>query len=668
MLWADNECVNAVQLSLATAATIPQLIAVKYMSDADKTLRWQAGASDLERPSVANGSEEAARRERSTFSPLDLRDRVVIKLLYEEIVSIEQIEKAWCTWVEKEGGTSYPLWRELADDPDVDADLVFEQAAIVYSFASMSLDSADPSAFMKGLGSKIAVDQWSALEELRVAPVAVEETSEGRRIIMATHDPARQDLMRTLQKLGFGEIEIRYAKRGDVDSFLDEVRRRRKGDFGKAAEGFLAMDLGASVDDASRNLFDEDALEAEINRSALINMFEAILKEAVRQGASDIHIFPNARKEIEIRFRVDGELISWHVEDRVHPEAMLAVVKDNCINIDRFERERAQDGFIQRSIDGALIRFRVSVLPVANSEMTVRSESIVIRILDDRKVIRDLKKLGLADQALERFEWAINQPYGMVILTGPTGSGKSTTLYAALSQVVTPRVNVLTVEDPVEYVIPEVRQIKLSHKLTLEQALRAILRHDPDIVMVGEMRDQATAELAVKLANTGHLTFSTLHTNDAPSSVSRLYKMGMEPFLIAYAINLVVAQRLIRVLCTDCKIKDPKANKTKLAHLGFDDATLEKLTLYTHNAGRGKKCKTCRGVGYKGRRAITETMPFSPEIREMIVSSENQIKEDELRKLAISQGMLTLQDSARQMVLDGETSIDEMTRVVFSGL
>ncbi len=638
------------------------------MSDADKDLRWQAEASDLERPSAANGSKESGRRDRSTFSPLDLRDRVVIKLLYEEIVSIEQIEKAWYTWVEKEGGTGYPLWRELADDPDVDADLVFEQAAIVYSFASMSMESADPSAFMKGLGSKIAADQWSALEDLRVAPVAVEETSDGRRIIMATHDPARQDLMRTLQKLGFGEIEIRYAKRGDVDSFLDEVRRRRKGDFGKAAEGFLAMDLGASVDDAKRNLFDEDALEAEINRSALINMFEAILKEAVRQGASDIHIFPNAKKEIEIRFRVDGELVSWHVEDRVHPEAMLAVVKDNCVNVDRFERERAQDGFIQRSIDGALIRFRVSVLPVANSEMTVRSESIVIRILDDRKVIRDLKKLGLADQALERFEWAINQPYGMVILTGPTGSGKSTTLYAALSQVVTPRVNVLTVEDPVEYVIPEVRQIKLSHKLTLEQALRAILRHDPDIVMVGEMRDKETAELAVKLANTGHLTFSTLHTNDAPSSISRLYKMGMEPFLIAYAINLVVAQRLIRVLCPDCKSEDSAVSETKLEHLGFKEATIKKSTFFRAGVAGGKKCKTCRGVGYKGRRAITETMPFSPEIREMIVSSESMIKEDELRKLAVSQGMLTLQDSARQMVLDGETSIDEMTRVVFSGL
>jgi type IV pilus assembly protein PilB len=562
----------------------------------------------------------------TTFNPLDLRDRVVIKLLYEELVLIEQVQAAWDRWVKKEGGTSYPLWRELAEDPEIDPEIVFEQAAVVYSFATISLEGMDPTDFLKGLGARITADQWASLEQLRVAPIRIEEGSEGRRVIMATHDPARQDLMRTLQKLGFREIEIRFAKRTEVDGFIDEVRRRRKGDFGKAAEGMLAFDLGASVDDPERSLFDEDALEAEINRSALINLFEATLKEAVRQGASDVHIFPNARKEIEIRLRIDGELTSWHIEDRVHPEAFLAVVKDNSINVDRFERERAQDGFIQRRIDNTLIRFRVSVLPIANAEMTVRSESIVIRILDDRKVIKDLRKLGLAESALERFEWAIHQPYGMVILTGPTGSGKSTTLYAALSHVVTPKVNVLTVEDPVEYVIPEVRQVKLSHKLSLDQALRSILRHDPDIVMVGEMRDKDTADLAIKLANTGHLTFSTLHTNDAPSTISRLYKMGIEPFL----------------------------------------EELDEITFYM--ATEGGKCKTCRGAGYKGRRAITETMPFTPEIREMIVESDEAIDEAALGRLAAKQGMLTLQDSARAMVIAGETTIEEMSRVVFSGL
>ena len=636
------------------------------MADTSNDERWHVDLPPQSSDEVSSNLNDATYPDGSSFNPLDLRDRVVIKLLYEELVRIEQIQSAWDRWVNKEGGTSFPLWRELAEDPTIDSEVVFEQAAAVYSFAAMSLEGLDASEFLKGLGARITADQWMSRDRLRVAPVRIEDGTEGRRVIMATHDPARQDLMRTLQKLGFHEIEIRYAKKVEVDTFLDEVRRRRKGEFGKAAEGMLAFDLGASLDDPERSLFDEDALEAEINRSALINLFEATLKEAVRQGASDIHIFPNGRKETEIRLRIDGELTSWHIEDRVHPEAFLAVVKDNSVNVDRFERDSAQDGFIQRQVDGATIRFRVSVLPIANSEMTVKSESIVIRILDDRKVIKDLTKLGLAESALERFEWAIHQPYGMVILTGPTGSGKSTTLYAALSQVVTPKVNVLTVEDPVEYVIPEVRQVKLSHKLSLEQALRSILRHDPDIVMVGEMRDRDTAELAVKLANTGHLTFSTLHTNDAPSSVSRLYKMGIEPFLIAYAINLVVAQRLIRKVCPDCKVPLKKPDKKRLKLLGIDAGEVDSSTIF--QSQEGGNCKTCRGAGYKGRRAITETLPFTNEVRELIVDSEEMIDETALRKLAISQGMLTLQDSARAMVLAGETTIEEMARVVFSGL
>jgi Type II secretory pathway, ATPase PulE/Tfp pilus assembly pathway, ATPase PilB len=254
--------------------------------------------------------------------------------------------------------------------------------------------------------------------------------------------------------------------------------------------------------------------------------------EAVREGASDIHIYPNSEKEVEIHFRVDGRLNHWHTEDRVHPEALLSVIKDNAMSVDRFESDAAQDGFIQRDVDGTRIRYRVSIMPIASSNQDIDSESVVIRVLDDRKVITDLDKLGLGPRALERFEHAIQQPNGMVILTGPTGSGKSTTLVAALHRVIGPGENVLTIEDPVEYIIEGARQIKLSDKLQLKDALRSILRHDPDTVMVGEMRDKETAELAIKLANTGHLTFSTLHTNDAPSAVSRLYKMDIEPFLM----------------------------------------------------------------------------------------------------------------------------------------
>jgi type II secretory ATPase GspE/PulE/Tfp pilus assembly ATPase PilB-like protein len=423
------------------------------------------------------------------------------------------------------------------------------------------------------------------------------------------------------------------------------------------------FDMGTEFN-ADDELVDGEALDAEINRSRLINLFEAALVEAVTRGASDLHIFPNSDGHVEIHMRIDGDLEQWHLEDNVRPEAFLSVVKDNSTNVDRFDRDSAQDGFIQRWVDGTLIRFRVSILPIASAKQEVHAESIVIRILDDRKVLTDLSKIGLNGVAMERFDQAIRQPNGMVILTGPTGSGKSTTLVAALYQVVTSKVNVLTVEDPVEYLMKGIRQIKLSHKLDLEGALRAILRHDPDIVMVGEMRDQHTAELAIKLANTGHLTFSTLHTNDAPSAVSRLFKMGVEPFLIAYAINLVVAQRLVRKLCPDCKTPEGSPVPATLSHLGFTDEELSSGQLY--KAGTDTSCPTCKGAGFKGRRAVAETLMFTSGIRNIIMASEDTVDEDRLREAAVAEGMMTLTDCGRAIAMEGETTIDEVLRVTGS--
>jgi type IV pilus assembly protein PilB len=481
------------------------------------------------------------------------------------------------------------------------------------------------------------------------------------RVVFVTHDPSLPAVRELMQELNLERYELQYASESTVKDLLARAFPRKNEFLERMSEDPLAYDLGTSYEEEKGELIDEDALEAEINRSSLINLFEAALVESVHRGASDIHIYPNARRQIEIHFRIDGRLLLWHREDKIHPESLLAVIKDNTINVDRFEREMAQDGFIQRKIDDTLIRYRVSILPIATASQNLHAESIVIRVLDDRKVLTDLGKLGLLTGALERFDMAIRQPHGMVILTGPTGSGKSTTLVAALHQVVTPEVNVLSVEDPVEYIIPGVRQIKLNHKLGLEAALRAILRHDPDIVMVGEMRDRPTAELAIKLANTGHLTFSTLHTNDAPSAVSRLYKMGVEPFLIAYAINLVVAQRLLRNLCPTCKVVDSDPDDVLLAKLGFTRQDLSETTLY--KASGDPTCKTCKGTGYKGRRAISEALYFSRAIRHMVVEADTKIDEDGLREKAREEGMLTLQDSAREVVKMGETSVDEMMRV-----
>ena len=389
----------------------------------------------------------------------------------------------------------------------------------------------------------------------------------------------------------------------------------------------------------------------------LTNLIEGCLIEGVRQGASDIHIVPREGNKTDFFFRLDGGLKLWHTQEKTKPEAVSAVVKDRSRNVDRFEREMAQDGFIQRKIDGTWIRYRVSMLPIVGAEFDRRWESTVIRILDDRKVITDLGKLGLQKQSLEAFQKAINEPQGMVILTGPTGSGKSTTLVAALFQVMRPELNVLTVEEPVEYLIPGARQIKISHKLNFDQAVRAILRHDPNIVMVGEMRDLKTAEIGIKLANTGHLTFSTLHTNDAPSAVSRLFKMGVETFLIAYAINIVVAQRLIRRLCNGCKKPIENLDVQFAKRLGFSDEDIKNNTFYEPVG-----CDKCSG-GYKGRTAIHECLLFTKEIRRLIVDAQENIDEESIKNKAVEQGMLTLRMSGLERIKEGITSMEEIAFV-----
>jgi type IV pilus assembly protein PilB len=293
-------------------------------------------------------------------------------------------------------------------------------------------------------------------------------------------------------------------------------------------------------------------------------------------------------------------------------------------------------------------------MPIVTTEFQHKFESVVIRILDDRKVITDLEKLGLQGPARGLFYKAIGKPQGIIILTGPTGSGKSTTLIAALYQVIDPTVNVLTIEEPVEYIIKGARQLKIGPKMGFEQSIRGILRHDPDIVLVGEMRDKITAETAIKLANTGHLVFSTLHTNDAPSAVARLYKMGIEPFLIAYAINIIVAQRLIRTLCKICKEPVEGSELEDMLKFGFSEDEIRGHTFY-----KAVGCDKCGG-GYKGRAAIHEALYFTKEIKTLILNAGDKVDENKLRDQASKDGMWTLRRSGMERMMEGSTSLEEI--------
>ncbi len=612
-------------------------------------------------PATRGGQELTTQGRSLDLDSLRTKDRVVGILLKKQIVTMNQVFEA--QKIKERESSKETLWRIIVGMDSVDSDAVFEEAARIYAFPIADTKDKLDAKFVRSVMETLSEENRDRLLNLHLVPFEceTEQQSGTVKLVFITHDPMRTEVRKVMKELKLDRFDLYYAPKSAVESVIIEAFPRKNEFLERVREDPMAFDLGMSYDETAE-IIDEDALEAEISRSSLINLFEATLVEAVRQGASDVHIYPNAKKRVEIHFRIDGRLSLWHTEHKVHPEALLAVIKDNAMNVDRFERDAAQDGYIQRWIDDVLIRFRVSVLPIANVSHEIRSESIVIRVLDDRKVIRDLRKLGLLDSAMETFETAIQQPHGMVILTGPTGSGKSTSLVAALHHVINGEVNVLTVEDPVEYIIPGVRQIKLNFKLELEDALRAILRHDPDIVMVGEMRDRKTAELAIKLANTGHLTFSTLHTNDAPSAISRLYKMGIEPFLIAYAINLIVAQRLIRKLCPTCKQPDLDPDPVMLEKLGFTREEVANLTFY--EPGNDSSCPTCKGIGYKGRRAICEALYFSREVRHMIVEADKMIDEAAIKKQAVSEGMMTLRDSAREIVKLGETSVREMIRVV----
>jgi type IV pilus assembly protein PilB len=585
---------------------------------------------------------------------LEMTDKIGYLLFKKGIVDVEMLEKAISAKTDDKRKVKRNLAQVLVQDFGFDHDTIFREVAILYAFRELDTSTDEiPEERLDNIKS-IIENADESLKDLmlrhKIIPFMYDERIKDKLIIAAV-DPTDRNIPRLAFGLNAKKYEVIFIKIKDYEHLIEKILPPENL-YLKALQDENEDIMELEKDDGN---VDEEELDAEINRSALINLVEGALLEGVRKGASDIHFIPRSADKTDIYFRIDGSLRLWHSQESTSPEAVISVVKDRGKGMDRFERERAQDGFVQREIDNHVIRFRVSVLPMVGTELKNKFESIVVRILDDRKVIKDLDKLGLKGIARENFVKAINQPQGMVILTGPTGSGKSTTLVAALYQVINPEVNVLTVEDPVEYVIEGARQLKIGYRMNFEQAIRSILRHDPDIVLVGEMRDKETAETAIKLANTGHLTFSTLHTNDAPSAVARLFKMGIEPFLIAYAINLIVAQRLIRTLCPNCKKKQVNFDEVLMDAAGLKIAEWREHTLY-----QAAGCDECGGAGYKGRMAIHEALYFTKKIRQLIVKSGVDVDEEKLRVQAKKDGSINLRESGLEKVKTGLTTIEEV--------
>ncbi len=504
-----------------------------------------------------------------------------------------------------------------------------------------------------------SVDVDSAVVKIIPADVARKYTimpvsKAGAKVTIAMLDPTNVFAMDDIKFMTGYNVEPVIASETAIRAAIDKYYGTTHALELKKVMEDLDDDVGGGdleVLDEEPEEFDIDALADESDEAPVVRLVNIILTDAIKRGASDIHIEPYEKK-YRCRYRIDGILY-----EVMHPPLRLREAITSRIKImaklDIAEKRLPQDGRIKIKTKVAdrekELDYRVSVLP------TIFGEKIVLRLLDKDNLMLDMTKLGFEPQSLSLFEHSIAQPYGMVLVTGPTGSGKTNTLYSALSNLNKANTNIMTAEDPVEFNLPGINQVQMKESIGLNfaAALRSFLRQDPNIILVGEVRDFETAEVAIKAALTGHLVLSTLHTNDAPSTINRLMNMGIEPFLVATSVHMVVAQRLVRRICNFCK-EPVDAPPASLVPIGFKEREARTIKLF-----KGRGCEQCSDTGYKGRTGLYEVMEVDDEIRELILSGASSI---ELREKAMENGMITLRLSGLQKIRDGVTSIEEVVR------
>lgn len=467
---------------------------------------------------------------------------------------------------------------------------------------------------------------------------------EGDKFHVAISDPTNIEAMDYV-RLTLGENIIFYVStRANIEQSIEKYYEME--DVLKRAEeeAFPSATILKEGDE-----FDISKLREMGEEAPIVRIVNNLITEAILQGASDIHIEP-LETNVRTRYRIDGVLYEHQSLPKKIQPGVTSRVKI-LANMDIAERRLPQDGRISLKFEGRRIDFRVSALP------TVHGEKIVLRILDATSALLPLEKLGFSSENFRKFEDAIAQPYGMVLISGPTGSGKTTTLYSALTRLNTTARNIVTVEDPVEYRLKGINQVQVNFKagVTFANTLPYILRQDPDIILIGEIRDKETARIAVEAALTGHLVFSTIHTNDAASIPTRLIDMGIEPFLVASSVIGATAQRLVRRICKSCKVPyDPP--KSVLEHVGLDMSKIEGISFY-----KGEGCDKCNRTGYRGRLAAQEFLSISPDIQNLII---NRASARDIREKAKEEGMKTLLDDALSKAAEGVTTIEEVLRVV----
>lgn len=468
----------------------------------------------------------------------------------------------------------------------------------------------------------------------------------GRMLDVIVSDPSDVSLLSDLRFITGCEIQPYVTSK----KILDEAIARHYGEVESLAT--VTEDIIKSKELEFVEAEEEEAVASELLAQAedppVVRYVNSLIREGIAKFASDLHIEPY-KKSLRMRIRIDGKLHdlpspSWKLR-----RAITSRIKVMA-NLDLAEHRVPQDGRILVKYQGSTVDLRISTTP------TIYGEKVVIRILDKSAVPLDMEKLGMDKRALKNFEEAINMPHGLLLVTGPTGSGKTTTLYSALTRINRPDINIMTIEDPVEFDFPGVNQISIREKigLTFANALRSFMRQDPDVIMVGEIRDEETADIAIRASLTGHLVLSTLHTNDAPSAITRLQDIGVEPYLIASSLTLVMAQRLVRKICEKCK-EEVKVSEDILKKAGLDPSVFNETVFY-----KGKGCPRCNNTGYKGREGIFEVLSVSSTIRKMITEGKPL---DMIRNAAKKEGLLTLREVAIEKLKAGLTTLDEVIQL-----
>ncbi len=555
-----------------------------------------------------------------------MRDKIAQKLLDSSLISQEQLSKALDSQQDGGGTLSYNLVKTGAISEMAFAEFMGQ----VYNVPAVDLDSFEVD------GSAVDLIPADVATKFQVVPVK----REGRVLTVAMANPDNIFAIDDIKFITGFEVKPVVATESAIKKSID--RLYDSADSLASIMGEIEEDFEIVEDD------DEDIEDENVQSAAapVVKLVNSLISDAVAKGASDIHIEPY-EKMVRVRFRIDGQLHEMMSPPFKMKNATISRLKIMA-DLDIAEKRVPQDGRIKIRMHNKSIDLRVSSLP------TIFGEKIVMRILDKSNLQIDLTKLGFHSVALAKFLDAIEQPYGMVLVTGPTGSGKSTTLYSALNKINRPHSNIMTAEDPVEYNLEGINQVNVREEigLTFAAALKAFLRQDPNIIMVGEVRDLETASIATKAALTGHLVMSTLHTNDAASSVNRLIDMGIEPFLVSSSVLMIIAQRLVRRLCDKCK-QPVKMHEEALRELGIEESEGE-LSLF-----EAKGCVACNSTGYKGRLGLYEVMEITPKIRELIIERGSTA---EIKQSAMDDEMMTLRIDGLDKFKKGQTSLEEVLR------